>query len=160
MTFERKRKVIFVISIIVLIISLIVVAGCAKKVPVAVDLDHQIKLYKSELCGCCGLYGKYLEKKSYAVEVVEMDNIDPIKEKFHVPQDLRSCHTAEIDGYFVEGHIPSEAIDKLMREKPDIAGIAMPGMPSGSPGMPGAKTGDFVIFAVAKDGSTSEFMRI
>ncbi len=160
MNFKKGRKGLVIILMGIVMTFLLVVAGCSKKAPVAVDSDHQIKLYKSELCGCCGLYGKYLEKKSYAVDVVEMDNIDPIKEKFHVPQDLRSCHTAEIGGYFVEGHIPSEAIDKLMREKPDIAGIAMPGMPSGSPGMPGAKTGDFVIYAVAKDGSTTEFMRI
>ena len=62
--------------------------------------------------------------------------------------------------YFVEGHIPIEAIKKLLVEKPDIKGIAMPGMPSGSPGMPGAKDGQFIIYAVAKDGSTYEFMRV
>ena len=154
------KKGLFLVVIALFMMLLMVVAGCSKRTPANVDPNYQIKLYKSEQCGCCGLYGQYLEKKDYAIEVVEMENIDPIKDKFGVPKELWSCHTAEIGGYFVEGHIPTEAIEKLMKEKPDIAGIAMPGMPSGSPGMPGAKNGDFVIFTVARDGSVSEFMRI
>ena len=73
---------------------------------------------------------------------------------------MESCHTVVIGDYFIEGHIPLEAVEKLLVEKPDIKGIAMPGMPSGSPGMPGAKKGDFVIYAVNNDGTTEEFMRI
>ena len=89
-----------------------------------------------------------------------MQDMVPIKEQNKIPTELQSCHTSIIGGYFVEGHIPVEAINKLMQEKPNIAGIGMPGMPSGSPGMPGSKTGDFVITAVNKDGSMYEFMRI
>jgi hypothetical protein len=72
---------------------------------------------------------------------------------------MDSCHTLIIEDYFVEGHIPIEAIEKLLAEQPDIDGITLPDMPSGSPGMPGVKKGDFVIYSV-KGGKTSEFMRI
>ena len=117
-------------------------------------------IFKSESCGCCDLYISYMDKKGFDVEAVQMDDISPIKEKYKIPAKVQSCHTAVIGDYFVEGHMPQEAINKLLAEKPDIAGIALPGMPSGSPGMPGAKRSPFIIYAVAKDGSTSEFMKI
>ncbi|MBI2668804.1 hypothetical protein HYX14_03095 [Candidatus Woesearchaeota archaeon] len=123
--------------------------------------SNGITLYKSEYCGCCDLYGQYLKKKSgLAVQVKNMDDVTPLKDQYNIPQDLRSCHTVIVQGYFVEGHIPLEAITKLLTEKPDIAGIALPGMPSGSPGMPGSRTGQFMIMAIHKDGTSSEFMRI
>ena len=117
-------------------------------------------IFKSESCGCCDLYISYMDKKGFDVEAVQMDDISPIKEKYKIPAKMQSCHTTIIGDYFVEGHMPEEAINKLLAEKPDIAGIALPGMPSGSPGMPGAKRGPFIVYAVNKDGSTAEFMRI
>ena len=89
-----------------------------------------------------------------------MESLDSFKKEHEIPSELESCHTTIIGGYFVEGHIPLEAVEKLLKEKPDIKGIAMPGMPSGSPGMPGAKKGDFVVYKVNNDGSYDEFMRI
>ena len=76
------------------------------------------------------------------------------------PTNLESCHTTIVEGYVIEGHIPVEVINKLLKEKPDIKGIAMPGMPSGSPGMPGQKRGEWIIHAMHHDGSTTEYMRI
>lgn len=125
------------------------------------EYGGEITLYKSQSCGCCGIYAKYLQDKiDTKITIVNTPNLGPIKEKYGVPSSLQSCHTMIIGDYFVEGHIPWEAVAKLMKEQPGIAGIAMPGMQSGSPGMPGAKTGDFVIYAVSKDGSYDEFMRI
>ena len=125
------------------------------------NFNGEMNIYKSSNCGCCGLYGSYFKRKGNSnVKITDIEDIDTIKEQYNVPSGLRSCHTTIIGDYFVEGHIPLEAIDKLIEEKPDIAGIAMPGMPSGSPGMPGSKIGDFVIYAVEKDGSYGEFMRI
>ncbi len=89
-----------------------------------------------------------------------MDDLAPIKDKYNIPRQLQSCHTSIIGDYFVEGHVPVEAIARLIAEKPDIAGIALPGMPSGSPGMPGAKQGTWTIQAVGKDGAVTEFMKI
>lgn len=125
--------------------------------------SHQgeVKLYKSLTCGCCELHSQYLEYKGKLdVRRVNLQDLSDIKQQYGVPNGLQSCHTAVVGDYFVEGHMPLEAIEKLMGEKPDIAGIAMPGMPSGSPGMPGTKYSDFVIYAVEKDGSYYEFMRI
>ncbi len=121
---------------------------------------YAVTLYKSEFCGCCTLYATYLSKKLGKIVITDIPDVAPIKAQYGVPDSLRSCHTTIVEGYFVEGHIPVEAITKLMNEKPNIAGIAMPGMPSGSPGMPGTKNGDFVISAVNKDGSSYEFMRM
>ena len=121
----------------------------------------KIEIYKSLTCGCCDVYSKYFDGKvSSEVKIFDIQDSDKIKKQYGVPSGMESCHTTIIGDYFVEGHIPLEAVEKLLKEQPDIAGIAMPGMPSGAPGMPGAKNGDFVIYAVARDGSFSEFMRI
>src|SRR3989344_7694770 len=89
--------------------------------------------YKSISCGCCDVHSKYLDSKGFDIKVNNLQDVTAIKSQFGIPRDLESCHTAVIDGYFVEGHIPVEAINKMLSEKPDIKGIAMPGMPSGSP---------------------------
>ena len=117
-------------------------------------------IYKSPTCGCCNLYSSYMSSSGFTVKLNQLDDVTPIKEKYEVPSSLSSCHTTVIEGYFIEGHVPKEAIQKLLDERPDIKGIALPGMPSASPGMPGAKTGPFVIYSVGKDGTTKEFMRI
>ncbi len=117
-------------------------------------------VFKSMNCGCCSIYSQYLKKEGFEVQAVNTENLDEIKVQQGVPASLTSCHTTIVGDYFVEGHIPSEAVMKLLTEKPDIRGIAMPGMPSGSPGMPGAKLEDFIIQAVHHDGSVTEFMRI
>lgn len=82
-----------------------------------------------------------------------------VREKYQIPKDMGSCHTTVIEDYFVEGHVPIEAIKKLLKEKPDIDGIALPEMPAGSPGMAGQKTEAFRIFAL-RDGKVSKFMTI
>ncbi len=117
-------------------------------------------VYKSLSCGCCEIHSNYLKSKGFDVEKKNVQDTSIIKTQYGIPSGLQSCHTTIIGDYFVEGHIPIEAIDKLLSEKPDIAGIAMPGMPSGSPGMPGTKYNDFVIYAVEEDGGYTEFMRI
>jgi hypothetical protein len=123
--------------------------------------EGEVDIYKSTTCGCCLIYLQYFDSKtSPKVNAINMQDLNPIREQYGIPSELKSCHTTIVGDYFVEGHIPLEAIEKLLKEKPDIAGIAMPGMPSGSPGMPGQKYGDFIIYAVNHDGNYSEFMRI
>ncbi len=125
------------------------------------DSPHSITLFKSPQCGCCAIYANYLKGKATSEVIVNnVASTTNVHEQYKVPQSMWSCHTTIIDGYVVEGHIPVEAINKLLSEKPDIAGIAMPGMPSGSPGMPGAKNGPFVVYALNKDGTTSEYVRL
>jgi hypothetical protein len=111
-------------------------------------------------CGCCGSHIEYMEEVGLLVDKETTDDLGSIKDELGIPADMRSCHTTMIEGYIVEGHMPSEAIAKLLEEKPDIHGIAFPGMPSGSPGMAGSKNETWVIYALERDGSTSVFMEL
>ena len=113
-------------------------------------------VYKSPNCGCCVSHVAYLKRHGYDVEVKAVGDIDAVKEEHNIPYDKQSCHTTVVGDYFVEGHVPVEAITKLLEEKPDIDGIALPGMPVGSPGMGGLKSEEFVIYAL-KDGVASVF---
>jgi len=112
------------------------------------DLDGlSIALYKSPQCECCTKYAGYLSSLGAEVEVGIIDDIDGLMDKLGIPVELRSCHVSIIEGYIVVGHMPAEAIKKLLNEKPNIKGISLPGMPPGSPGMPGPKERPFVIYS-------------
>ncbi|MBI2464420.1 hypothetical protein HYV57_05685 [Candidatus Peregrinibacteria bacterium] len=115
-------------------------------------------VYRSVTCGCCANFIKYLRKAGVQVEEKLTENMATIKQQFGVPDNLKSCHTTRIENYTVEGHIPSEVIQKLLTEKPDIDGIALPGMPSGSPGMPGGKIGTFDISSFNADGTSLPYL--
>ena len=117
-----------------------------------------IKVYKSPSCGCCGRWTEYLKQNGFRPEVVDMDDISAIKRVAQVPDDLVSCHTAVVERYVVEGHVPVEAIRKMLSERPKIIGIAVPGMPSGSPGMPGGTRERFDVVAFARKGKQRLFM--
>lgn len=158
-----KGKTYLWIFAIVIVLGGVIFAlsGNVKSYEVVETFDGEITVYKSSSCGCCGVYGGYFKREGNSdAEILDMEDVDTIRDQYGVPVGLRSCHTTIVGDYFVEGHIPLEAVEKLLAEKPDIAGIAMPGMPSGSPGMPGAKIGDFVIYAVDHDGGYEEWMRI
>ncbi len=151
---------------IIAIVALILAIFLFSKNSSAASFDtinsmNEVDIYKSITCGCCDVYSKYVDGKT-TVKVNSFNPQDPeaTKEQFGVPKEMESCHTTIVGNYFVEGHVPLEAVEKLLKEKPNIKGIAMPGMPMGSPGMPGQKSGDFIIYAVANDGTYSEFMRI
>ncbi len=125
------------------------------------DFEGTVEFHKSASCGCCGLHADYLSGRGKLnLDIMIMEIVDPAKDELGIPNELRSCHTAVIDGYFVEGHMPLEAINRLIEERPNISGIALPGMPSGSPGMPGSKNMDWVVYAVNHDGSYEEWMVI
>jgi hypothetical protein len=96
-----------------------------------------ITVWKSSTCGCCGGWVAYMRGKGYAVSVNNVADPDTIKASLGVPEPLYSCHTAKVDGYLIEGHVPEKAVAKLLAERPNIKGIALPGMPEGSPGMDG-----------------------
>ena len=112
-------------------------------------------IYKSPYCSCCGEWGSYMENLGYKTETILEEDMEKVKDKFQIPDELESCHTAEIDGYIIEGHIPNEAVEKLLKERPDVKGIGMAGMPSGSPGMPGIKE-DFLIYEINHDGTKGD----
>ncbi len=157
-----NMKKLSVLLILILGVSLIV--GCSSSNKITEDAlnnnnGNQITVFKSQSCGCCSGYINGLERSGFDVTTNVMDDVTPIKSKYNIPQNMRSCHTSVVGGYFVEGHVPMEAINKLLEEQPDIDGIALPGMPSGTPGMPGSKTETWVIYALS-DGEPTEFMKI
>ncbi|MEN7342672.1 MAG: DUF411 domain-containing protein [Pseudomonadota bacterium] len=94
-----------------------------------------ITVNKSPSCGCCKLWIAHLEEAGFQVNPLDSDDMTAIKERYGVPENMRSCHTAIVDGYVIEGHVPASDIRQLLAEKPDATGIAVPGMPLGSPGM-------------------------
>ena len=94
-----------------------------------------IVVYKSPWCGCCGSWVEHLRRNGFSVAVEEREDMDPIKERYGVSPHLGSCHTARVDGYTIEGHVPAREIKRLLTERPQAQGLAVPGMPIGSPGM-------------------------
>lgn len=117
-----------------------------------------VTLYKNPACGCCGIWTKYMQARGYKVKVLMRDDMEPIKLRAGVPDDLATCHTAFIEDYVVEGHVPLPAIRKMLKERPKILGIAVPGMPAGSPGMPSVDKEPFDVIAFDADGNQSLYM--
>ena len=150
----KKKTTYIIFAIVIVVIATFLVASKDKPYE---GID--IIVYKSASCGCCGNYIPYLKAKGFDVEIIVVEDVSSIRAKYGVPEGMESCHTTIIEGYFIEGHVPLEAIDKLLEERPDIDGISLPNMPSGSPGMPGTKARDFLIFSIT-NGETSEFMRL
>lgn len=119
-----------------------------------------IQVYKSPSCGCCGAWVQTLQANGFKVATQDMDDVSAIAASAGVPDRLRSCHTALVDGYFVEGHVPGGDIRKLLRERPAARGIAVPGMPVGSPGMEqGDRREPYDTVLVMMDGSSRRFVR-
>lgn len=107
-----------------------------------------VTLYKSPTCGCCEEYVKYLQANGFVVKAINSDDMNRVKHDNHVG-NLGSCHTALIDGYVVEGHVPVAAIQKMLKQRPKIVGISAPGMPANSPGMGEMKPGSLKIYEIA-----------
>ena len=120
---------------------------------------QKIEVFKTPSCGCCYGYVLFLEEEKFAVKQTDMRSLHSVKKKYNIPLEMQSCHTSILGKYFIEGHVPLEAINKLLKEQPDIDGIALPGMPIGTPGMPGDKEEPFIIYQLV-DGKSSVFMTI
>ena len=118
-----------------------------------------VEVFKTPSCGCCYGYVLFLEKEKFNVKQTDMRSLHSIKKKYNIPLEMQSCHTTIIGKYFIEGHVPLQAVNKLLKEQPDIDGIALPGMPIGTPGMPGEKEEPYVIYQLI-DGKFSVFMTI
>ena len=108
-------------------------------------------VYKSPWCGCCTGYSEALRRAGYEVREEKHEDMNPIKERFGVPAGMASCHTTVIDGYVVEGHVPLAAVERLLAERPKLHGIALPGMPTGVPGMPGERPERIEVLKLGAD---------
>lgn len=120
---------------------------------------YSITVYHSSTCGCCKGWVKHLKDHNFDVTSVEVDDVMPYKAKLGVPRQGASCHTAEVNGKVIEGHVPASDIKRLLASKNDVRLLTVPGMPSGGPGMdmPGAPKDAFKVFAVSKDDKVSVF---
>lgn len=136
-------------------------SGTRATATAAMALLPPVLVHKSASCGCCTLWVDHMRAAGFTVEVRNQDNLNTIKERVGVPLGKGSCHTAEVGGYFVEGHVPADDVKKLLAGKPDARGLTVPGMPAGSPGMelPDGRTQPYTVELVGRDGTTSEFAK-
>jgi hypothetical protein len=121
-------------------------------------LASEITVFRSPTCGCCGKWIDHAEAAGFQVKDEVTEDMSAIKQQYGVPQTLTSCHTTVVGDYVVEGHVPVEDVQRLLVEKPDVAGIAVPGMPIGSPGMEsGDYTEPYTVFSFTESGETAAF---
>ncbi len=156
----QKNKKFLNVFLIVLIVGIMVIGMTylATKSTGQEAERTEITVYYSPGCSCCVEYVSYLRRKGFKVlQNQEMAARMDLLTEHQIPNEKTACHTSVAEGYFIEGHMPAEIIEKLLEEQPEIEGIALPGMPQGSPGMPGFKSGGWTIYGLA-EGVSSEFM--
>ncbi len=143
------KLAVWLMGVTLIISSMLLIAQPANAADVVV--------YKSPTCGCCKNWISHLEENGFTVEAHNERNMNPIKSELGVPRHLQSCHTAKVGGYIVEGHVPAEEIARLLKEKPAVKGLAVPGMPMGSPGMEGPRKDAYDVLTFEKNGKTSVY---
>lgn len=117
-------------------------------------------VYKTPSCGCCNLWVDHLREAGFEVDARNLNDLIPVKIDAGVPPRMSSCHTALIDGYVVEGHIPAEHVKRLLEERPDVVGIAVPGMPIGSPGMEGIGARPYQVLSWDREGNVEVYAEV
>ena len=116
------------------------------------DVLPEVTVHRDPSCDCCGAWGEHLRSAGFPVRIIETSNLNAIKKRLDVPADLLSCHTAQVSGYVVEGHVPAGAIRRLLAEGPQARGLAVPGMPAGSPGMEGGAPDTYQVVLFGPEG--------
>lgn len=125
-----------------------------------VQLPESVQVFKDASCGCCKAWVQYMRDSGFVVtatDVASPDALDSVKVAHHVPGAAASCHTALVGGYVVEGHVPADLVRRMLRERPDIVGLAVPGMVTGSPGMEGPNPEHYTVVAMLRDGTTRPY---
>jgi hypothetical protein len=131
-----------------------VLAGAAAPTP-----PGPVVVYKSPSCGCCNKWVDHLRQHGFAVTPRDMDDVTPMRREVGVPAALASCHTAIVDGYVIEGHVPAAAVKRLLKERPKVIGLTVPGMVTGSPGMEGGRPEAYEVLSFDAKGKTSVFAK-
>lgn len=138
--------------------SALAIAAIMFAAPNAFAQNQVILVHRDPNCGCCGKWIGHLKTAGFAVTVQETSDLAAVRKRLGVPPELAACHTAEIDGFVIEGHVPALAIRRLLEKRPSQTGLAVPGMPIGSPGMEGAKAEEYDVVLFGK-GGRQPFMR-
>lgn len=110
------------------------------------------QLYKDPSCGCCGKWAAHMRANQLALQSQDRSDMAQLKDRLGVPPALRSCHTAQIGGYIIEGHVPAAMVQQILRERPAISGLAVAGMPQGSPGMETGRRDSYQVVAFTRSG--------
>lgn len=118
-----------------------------------------ISVYKSPTCGCCSKWVKHLKANGFKVKAYDVQDVNSYKDRYGVPVSLGACHTAKVDGYVIEGHVPAADIKRLLAERPAVKGLAVPGMPAGSPGMEGPHSEPYEVLSFDAKGEAKTFAR-
>lgn len=129
--------------------------------PAPAETLPSMTVHKHPSCGCCSVWIEHVREAGFRVDVRDVEDMASVKDAAGVPMEAASCHTAEVAGYFIEGHVPAADIARLLRERPAARGLAVPGMPLGSPGMehPEGIVHPYSVALVLEDGSSREFSR-
>jgi hypothetical protein len=139
-----------------LLVAVILLAGNAS----AQQSNDTITMYKTPGCGCCEKWAEHLRAAGFRVDARDAGNLNAVRKELGVPPRLAGCHTAKVGRYVVEGHVPAQQIERLLQEQPDVAGISVPGMPVGSPGMEGPGGHDYDVVSWDKAGRTRVFATV
>lgn len=133
------------------VLMMITSGGIAAQKPIPVQV------YKDATCGCCANWVEHLRRNGFAPTAENVADLNTVKQTYGVPAKTRSCHTAIVNGYVIEGHVPAAEIHRLLKSKAKVAGLAVPGMPIGSPGMEGANPRPYDVLSFDKSGTTAVF---
>jgi len=152
-----KKRLLRPFALGVSVVALALTTGAAPVSPIVSPKTPTITVYKDPGCGCCKNWIEHLIKHGYRVDAKDTPGMTEVKRTLGVPDRLSACHTAVVNGYFIEGHVPASDIARLLREKPKVAGLAVPGMPMGSPGMEGPRAQHYQVLSFDKAGKTKVF---
>ncbi|HET8655096.1 MAG TPA: DUF411 domain-containing protein [Longimicrobiaceae bacterium] len=135
----------FVLALVPLALA---AASCAR----AAEAQPLVTVYKTPTCGCCKGWVAHLRESGFEVKAIDLEDLTSIKRQRGVPDALAACHTAIVDGYTIEGHVPADVIRKLLKERPPVLGLVVPGMPAGSPGMESATPEHYEVYTFDRSG--------
>ena len=156
-----RRKQFFITSLLIFGMGALVACYSPEAKPQEPDPLPAVTVYKSPSCGCCGKWVEHMRESGFEVKTMDMPDVRPMKKQLGVPQDLAACHTAYVGGYVVEGHVPADVVKKFLDEHPDVTGLAVPGMPVGSPGMEmgGSRSESYNVLTFDEQGHREVFAR-
>lgn len=159
LSFQQSNRYLklFAVWLVAIAVILLTISASAE----AAENALEISVYRDPSCSCCGSWMKYLTAQGFQPRNIPISNIDAFKQEHSVPNDLVSCHTAVVNGYVIEGHVPAPEIKRLLAERPDdVTGIAVPGMPTGTPGMESGNVREpYAVFSFDQQGNAKIFSK-